>query len=130
MTDADRIAQLEAENATLREKVLTMSLQVKEALDNPDSVYWHQKAEQLRGTVEGLLQWRSVYPTKEGFWWHKGPSGIRMRRVIMAEIGYRAGLWPYDADTHEGLYAIDGEWAGPILPPEAALGAGEQGGGK
>lgn len=92
---------------------------------NLQVLYGEQKHEirQLKvnlSTVNSNYLWRSVYPTKAGYWCHNGPDGVCIRRVVMAPIGYRDGLWPHDKDTHEPLWNLDGEWAGPIpLPREA-----------
>ena len=77
----------------------------------------------LAADVEAVLSeysWRSVYPTKEGRWWHKGPDGSFIRQVRMAPSNCGAhGLWPYDADTDESLWNIEGDWAFVLDPHEA-----------
>jgi hypothetical protein len=77
--------------------------------------------------LEKVAEWRSVYPTCEGYWWHRGPSGTGIRRVRMAPMFGSGGLGPYDADTNEPLANISGEWAGPI-PVPAAIDAAKEGG--
>ena len=72
-----------------------------------------KERDRLREDVE----WRSVYPTCEGYWWHRGPNGVSIQRVRMGPIFGVASLGPYDSDTNDSLLNVDGEWAGPIPVP-------------
>jgi len=91
---------------------------VEAALTSSSPCRHEEETKRLRKAVE----WRSVYPTCTGYWWHCGPQGTKIRRVKMAPSGFPSGGdGPYDADTNESLWDIDGDWAGPICPPAELL---------
>lgn len=75
------------------------------------------------------LTWTTARPTREGWWWYRGPetlkypgsypSGSTIMKVSQNDEGFYTDFG--DGVLDEPFVAeLDGEWAGPLVPPHSA----------
>ena len=76
-----------------------------------------------RETAMSNLEWTTEQPTKPGWYWFRfGPIHEPAMFCIFVRVGIQGGeLWvrhvlPLIAEKPASDY--DGEWAGPLIPPE------------
>lgn len=66
-----------------------------------------------------MLTWSTKKPTAPGLYWYRKSLGVRVYIVEVELDGVTLRVDDKNTDQCRGEVAtIDGQWAGPLLPPE------------
>jgi len=74
-------------------------------------------------TTLPTTQWTTEKPTQPGFYWLKGSTAV-LQPVTVVEVFYhydiRSQIFArfFDCECGMDVSGVDGEWYGPLLPPE------------
>lgn len=66
------------------------------------------------------MTWTSTTPTQPDFWWYRKHPRNKAS-LVEIYVALNRGLYVRFCDARSACYAVDtcdGQWAGPLLPPE------------